>query len=81
MARLLTIAQARQMTANERGRCIGKRTFRELVRTGVVPSWRNPLTGHLSIPETAMTEWLESLADHTPKATLDEWRRGVGGAA
>ena len=57
--RRLTVEGARKLTANENGRCIGRDTFRQLVRDGVVPSWRNPLTGHLSIPEAQFLAWLD----------------------
>lgn len=72
--RLLTVKQARQLTADADGKCIGERAFRKLVRAGVVPSWRNPLSGHLRIPESAMREWMATLADNAPKSSLDEWR-------
>jgi hypothetical protein len=75
----LTVEGARQLTRNERGRLIGRKAFRELVRRGVIPSWRNPLNGHLFIPETAMHDWLAGSATHEPKGTHAEWK--AGGAA
>lgn len=77
---MLSVEAARKLTANESGRCIGRKPFRELVRQGVIPSWRNPLSGHLYIPESAMQEWLVSAANHEPKPSLDEWRRTKGAA-
>lgn len=74
MDRLLTVKQARELTADADGRRISEKAFRKLVRAGVVPSWRNPLSGQLRIPESAMRTWMATLADNAPKPSLDEWR-------
>jgi hypothetical protein len=65
--RLLTVEQARNLTADANGRRIDRKIFRELVRQGVVPSWKNPLNGKLRIPAAQFVAWMNGAGTHDAK--------------